>query len=95
MHEKPGRLFTILTGIFLTNAILAEFVGIKIFALEPTIGMPQLNWHLFGQRGTLNFTAGVLLWPFIFVFTDVINGYFGRRGVRFISLLGAVLISYA
>jgi len=95
MHEKSGRLFTVLSGFFLTNAIIAEFVGIKIFALEPTLGIPQLNWQLFGQSGTLNFTAGVLLWPFVFVMTDVINEYFGKRGVRFISWLAAGLIGYA
>jgi hypothetical protein len=95
MREKSGRLFTILSGFFLTNAIIAEFVGIKIFALEPTIGIAPLGWRLFGQEGTLDFTAGVLLWPFVFVMTDVINEYFGRRGVRFISWLAAGLISYA
>ncbi len=95
MHDKPGRLFTILSGFFLTNAIIAEFVGVKVFALEPTLGIPTLNWHLFGQQGTLNFTAGVLLWPFVFVMTDVINEFFGRRGVRFISWLAAILIVYA
>lgn len=95
MREKSGRLFTILAGFFLTNAIIAEFVGIKVFALEPTVGIAPLNWRLFGQEGTLNFTAGVLLWPFVFVMTDVINEYFGRRGVRFISWLTAGLIGYA
>jgi uncharacterized integral membrane protein (TIGR00697 family) len=95
MHEKSGRLFTILSGFFLANAILAEFVGIKIFALEPTLGLAPLDWRLFGQAGTLDFTAGVLLWPFVFVMTDVINEYFGRRGVRFISWLAAALIVYA
>ncbi len=95
MHGKSGRLFTILSGFFLTNAIIAEFVGIKIFALETTLGISPLNWRLFGQTGTLDFTAGVLLWPFVFVMTDVINEYFGRRGVRFISWLAAGFISYA
>lgn len=95
MHDKSGRLFTVLAGFFLTNAIIAEFVGIKIFAFEPTVGIPQLNWRLFGEQGTLDFTAGVLLWPFVFVMTDVINEYFGRRGVRFISWLAAGLIGYA
>ena len=93
--DKSGKLFVILGGFFLTNAILAEFVGIKIFALEPTLGLDPLNWSLFGQTGTLNFTAGVLLWPFVFVMTDVINEYFGRRGVRFISYLTILFIIYA
>jgi uncharacterized integral membrane protein (TIGR00697 family) len=95
MHSRAGRLFTILAAFFLTNAIIAEFVGIKIFALEATLGLAPVHWQLFGQSGTLNFTAGVLLWPFVFVMTDVINEYFGRRGVRFISWLAAGLISYA
>ncbi len=93
--DKGGKLFAVLAGFFLTNAILAEFVGIKIFALEPTLGLEPLNWELFGQSGSLNFTAGVLLWPFVFVMTDIINEYFGRRGVRFISYLAVLLIVYA
>lgn len=95
MHARSGRLFTILAGFFLTNALIAEFVGIKVFALEPTLGMARLDWRLFGQEGTLDFTAGVLLWPFVFVMTDVINEYFGKRGVRFISWLAAGLVCYA
>jgi len=94
-NNKSGRLFVVLAGFFLTNALLAEFVGIKIFALEPTLGLDPLDWQLFGQTGTLNFTAGVLLWPFVFVMTDVINEYFGKRGVRFISYLTVAFIVYA
>ena len=94
-NGRVGRLFAILAGFFLTNAILAEFVGIKIFALEPTLGIDPLNWSLFGQVGSLNFTAGVLLWPFVFVMTDIINEYYGRRGVRFITYLTVALIVYA
>ena len=93
--DKTGRLFAVLAGFFLTNAILAEFVGIKIFALEPTLGLEPWNWNLFGQSGSLNFTAGVLLWPFVFVMTDIINEYFGRRGVRFITYLTIIFIIYA
>ena len=37
----------------------------------------------------------MLVWPFVFIFTDVINEYFGVRGVRFISWVAVGLISYA
>ncbi len=94
-HDRSQRLFVFLCAVFVTHALLAEFVGVKIFALEPTLGLPNVNWRLFGQSGTLDFTAGVLLWPAVFVLTDVINEYFGRRGVRFISWLTALLIVYA
>ncbi|MCB1601325.1 MAG: queuosine precursor transporter [Lysobacterales bacterium] len=95
MLSRTHTLFVVLTGVFITNALIAEFVGIKIFALEDTLGITPFNWHLFGQEGSLNFTAGVMLWPVVFVLTDVINEYFGQRGVRFISWLAVGLIVYA
>jgi uncharacterized integral membrane protein (TIGR00697 family) len=95
LSARAERMFLVLSGFFIANAIIAEFIGVKIFALEDTIGIAPLNWNLFGQTGSLNFTAGVLLWPIVFVMTDVINEYFGRKGVRMISWLAVALIIYA
>ena len=92
--ERANRLFVVLATFFVANALLAEFIGVKIFALEDTLGIAPLQWNLFGQTGSLNFTAGTLLWPVVFVMTDVVNEFYGRRGVRFISWLAAVLIVY-
>ena len=93
-NERASRMFVVLAAFFVANALLAEFIGVKIFALEDTLGIAPLQWNLFGQTGSLNFTAGTLLWPVVFVMTDVINEFYGRRGVRFISWLAAVLIVY-
>lgn len=95
LASRTTRLYIVLAGFFAANAIIAEFVGVKIFALEATFGLRPFGWNLFGQSGSLSFTAGVLLWPIVFVMTDVINEYFGRRGVRFISFLAVGLICYA
>lgn len=95
MSPRSQRLFVVLAGFFVANAILAELIGVKIFALEDTLGLSAFNWNLFGQSGSLSFTAGVLLWPVVFVMTDVINEYFGPRGVRFVSWLTVGLILYA
>jgi uncharacterized integral membrane protein (TIGR00697 family) len=95
IDARANRLFIVLTGFFLTNAIIGEFVGVKIFALEATLGAAPFNWSLFGITGTLNFTAGVIVWPFVFILTDIINEYFGVRGVRFISWVAVALICYA
>jgi len=95
LDSRSTRLFVALTAFFVGNAIVAEFVGVKIFALESTLGLPPFGWNLFGQQGSLSFTAGVLVWPIVFIMTDVINEYFGRRGVRFISFAAAGMISYA
>ena len=92
---RANRLFIVLTAFFLTNALMAEFVGVKIFALEATFGWPPWPWELLGVSGTLNFTAGVLLWPFVFILTDLINEYYGARGVRLISWTAVACIAYA
>ena len=93
--DRPTILFLVLAGFFIANAIIAEFIGVKIFALEETLGLAPFDWNLFGQSGSLNFTAGVLLWPVVFIMTDIINEYFGKRGVRLLSYLVVGLIVYA
>lgn len=93
--SRPARLFILLAGLFVTNALIAEFVGVKIFALEDTLGLEPFDWRLFGQSGSLSFTAGVMLWPIVFIMTDVINEHFGVRGVRLISWLAVGFIAYA
>jgi uncharacterized integral membrane protein (TIGR00697 family) len=95
ISSKQVRLFVFLSGLFLTNALIAEFVGVKIFALEDTLGLQPFDWRLFGQSGSLSFTAGVMLWPIVFIMTDIINEYFGMRGVRLISWLAVAFIAYA
>jgi uncharacterized integral membrane protein (TIGR00697 family) len=93
-EQRGQRLFVVLAAFFVVNAVLAEFIGVKIFALEDTLGVRPFEWNLFGQTGSLNFTAGTLLWPIVFIMTDTVNEYYGRRGVRFISWLAVALILY-
>lgn len=94
LADRGQRLFIVLAGVFVANALLAELIGVKIFALEETFGLQPLQWNLFGRSGSLNFTVGVLLWPIVFVMTDIINEFFGQRGVRLISWLAVALIVY-
>lgn len=95
MKEKSTRLFYILGSFFIANALLAEFIGVKIFSLEKTLSITPANFNIFGFDLSFNLTAGVLLWPVVFIMTDIINEYFGRRGVKFISFTAAGLITYA
>jgi queuosine precursor transporter len=94
LDDRATRMFVGLAAFFCVNAVLAEFIGVKIFALEDTLGIAPLEWNLFGQTGSLSFTAGTLLWPIVFVFTDVINEFYGKRGVRMISWLAVAFILY-
>jgi uncharacterized integral membrane protein (TIGR00697 family) len=93
--SREARLLVALTGLFVTNALIAEFVGVKIFALEDTLGVEPFDWRLFGRSGSLSFTAGVMLWPVVFIMTDVINEHFGVRGGRLISWLAVAFLVYA
>lgn len=95
LRQRATRLFIFLGGFFVANAMVAEFIGVKIFALEPTLGLEPFNFNLFGQQGALQFSAGVLLWPIVFVMTDLINEYYGKRGIRLLSFLTVGLIGYA
>lgn len=95
-HPKKVRLFLVLGAFFVANALVAEFIGVKIFSAESTLGLEPFRLAFFGiTELSFNMTAGVLLWPFVFVMTDLINEYFGEKGVKFFSWLAVILISYA
>ncbi len=94
--DKASRLFIILAGFFIANAVIAEIIGVKIFSLEATLGLEQANFTLLGESGlAFDLSVGVLPWPVVFIMTDIINEYYGVRGVRFLSFLAAGLISFA
>jgi uncharacterized integral membrane protein (TIGR00697 family) len=40
-------------------------------------------------------SVGVVLWPVVFLTTDVINEYYGKQGVRKLSIITASLIAYS
>ncbi|WP_276373552.1 queuosine precursor transporter [Chryseolinea sp. H1M3-3] len=95
LDQKRNRLFTILAGIFITNALLAEMIGVKIFSAESTLGLQPAHLNIMGFTMDFNLTAGAIIWPVVFITTDLINEYFGKPGVKRISYFTAFLISYA
>ena len=92
---RKNQLFLILGMVFLTNAIVAEFIGAKIFSLEKTLGIEPLGLNLFGDTFNFDMTAGVILWPIVFILTDLINEYFGKKGVQKLSWIAAGLLIYS
>lgn len=95
IKDKSTKLFIFLGGFFIANAFIAEVIGVKIFSLEKTLGISPLQIPIFGNDFSFNLTAGVLLWPVVFIMTDIINEYYGERGVRFLSYLTSGLLAYA
>ncbi|HVD96882.1 MAG TPA: queuosine precursor transporter [Cytophagaceae bacterium] len=95
-QDKKQHLYIILSAFFLTNALIAEMIGTKLFSVEGTLGLPPAAISLFEDFPlSFNMTAGVVLWPFVFIITDIINEYFGKEGVKKISYITSGLISYA
>lgn len=80
MHTQARReiVYLALAAFFITDAVLAEVIGGKLFTLGP-----------------FTMSIGVLPWPVVFIATDLINEYFGREGVKKITLITIGLISYA
>ncbi|PKO95447.1 MAG: hypothetical protein CVU14_11510, partial [Bacteroidetes bacterium HGW-Bacteroidetes-9] len=61
---KKQQLYLILSAIFLTNAIVAEFAGVKIFSLEKLLGLMPAQLPFFGgQKLDFNLSVGVVIWP--------------------------------
>jgi uncharacterized integral membrane protein (TIGR00697 family) len=76
--RRRDLVFIILAGFFITNAIVAELIGGKLVQF----------FGLFTQ------SLGIILWPVVFVLTDLINEHYGKKGVRKLTYITVALISY-
>jgi uncharacterized integral membrane protein (TIGR00697 family) len=89
--QSNGRrewLFVFLAGFFVTNAVTAELISNKL------IDVP-LTFSLFGSNlGPFVTVVGVLPWPLVFICTDLINEFYGKKAIRRLSWMTAALISY-
>lgn len=96
MPDKKSNLYLLLSVFFVGNAFLAELTGAKIFSVGALIaplfrpGTNPPEW-----LSSMNMSIGVLIWPLVFITSDIMNEYFGRNGVRKISFITAILIAYA
>jgi queuosine precursor transporter len=95
LNSRRSKLFVFLFGVFLSNAVVAEIIGAKIFSLEATLGFQPLHLDTFLGIWDINQPAGALNWPFVFITSDLINEYFGKKGVRRVSFLTAAFIAYS
>lgn len=91
--NKANNLLLVLSAIFLTNAIIAEFGGVKMFSAEKLLGIQSV--HLLGLSFDFSMSVGALIWPVVFILSDLMNEYFGKNGVKRISILTSVMILWA
>jgi len=94
--NKRTNLYILLSAVFLTNALIAEIIGVKIFSAETLIGVKPAQINLFGDFILdFNLTAGAVIWPFVFITSDIINEYYGKAGVRRVSFMTAGFVAYS
>ena len=80
-------LFVFLAGFFITNAVTAELISNKL------IDVP-FTFSFFGSEfGPFVTVVGVLPWPLVFICTDLINEFYGKKAIRRLSWITAALIS--
>lgn len=77
-NKRKDLVFIILAGFFITNAIVAELIGGKLVRF----------FDLFTQ------SIGIILWPVVFILTDLINEHYGKQGVRKLTYITVALIGY-
>jgi uncharacterized integral membrane protein (TIGR00697 family) len=78
LSRKKDIVFIVLAGFFITNAIVAEIIGGKLVQFF----------------GVFTQSIGIILWPVVFVLTDLINEYYGQSGVRKLTFITIGLIIY-
>ena len=78
LKNRKDIIFLILAGVFVTNAIVAELIGGKLVQF----------FGLFTQ------SIGIILWPVIFLLTDLINEYYGKDGVKKLTYITVGLITF-
>jgi queuosine precursor transporter len=96
--DKLSMLFFVLAAFLIGNALLAELIGSKIFSVNKLLHIPPEGFSLFGSHllsSQLNMSIGILMWPLVFILSDLVNEYFGKKGVKRISLVTAILIAYS
>jgi len=89
--NRPLKLFLFSSAIFLTALVVGEATGSKFISI---LKLP-FTINLFGMPfQEVIMTAGVIAFPVTFIFTDLLNDLYGKRAVRFVSLVGMVMIIF-
>jgi uncharacterized integral membrane protein (TIGR00697 family) len=76
--KRKDLVFILLAGFFVTNALVAELIGGKLVQFF----------------GLFTHSIGIILWPIVFLLTDLINEHYGKDGVKKLTYITVGLIIY-
>jgi uncharacterized integral membrane protein (TIGR00697 family) len=88
---RPQKLFVVCTAVFITALVVAEATAGKLF----TVLQLPFTLTILGQEfNEVVMTAGVIAFPITFIITDLLNEYYGKPGIRFVTYIGMVMIIF-
>lgn len=88
---RPQKLYLVCAAVFLTALVVAEATSSKFF----TAFRLPFTLTILGREFTrVTMTAGVIAFPVTFIVTDVLNEYYGKHGIRFVTLVGMAMIVF-
>ncbi|MFA9290589.1 MAG: queuosine precursor transporter [Solirubrobacteraceae bacterium] len=94
LDNPQSKLFLFLSGLFISSILLAELIGVKLFSLEETLGFTKFAFTILGEKDlSLTLSVGVLVWPIIFILTDIINDYYGFKAIKFLTIISVIHIA--
>ena len=88
---RPQKLFVACASIFITALVVAEATASKFFTafdLPFTISIFGVDFN------SVIMTAGVIAFPITFIVTDLLNEYYGKKGIRFVTFVGMVMVIF-
>jgi uncharacterized integral membrane protein (TIGR00697 family) len=78
------KLYVCLTAVFVSCLLLGDIIGGKTIPTLTVFG------HDLGP-----ISVGIIPFPVTFLLTDVVNDFYGRRGARFLTLVGFAMALFA
>ncbi len=75
--DARQKLFAVLVALFVTALLVGDLIGGKLYDIGVSIGgLP------------LGISVGMIPFPIVFLLTDLINEFYGKKAARFVTLVG-------
>jgi uncharacterized integral membrane protein (TIGR00697 family) len=88
---RPQKLYVVCAAVFITALVIAEATASKFFT---AFTLPFPVTVLGVEFSEVVMTAGVIAFPVTFIVTDLMNEYFGKPGIRFVTFVGMAMIVF-
>jgi hypothetical protein len=84
--DRAQQLFVYLAALFVAALLLGDLIGGKAFVVHLPLGPWAYDQPV---------SVGLFAFPVTFLLTDIVNEFYGRRGARFLTLLGMWMAVFA